>query len=524
MAGAKKVIQKPFKMFNLYSTMNRRAAGDDKDQPKELETTGHDRFCQIRPSRSSFRKKRKRNVRRAQSAAEFDPRALSAANKRTLFKGRSVSSEQENSESEQTEKSPLVSAKLETFAKMLFNRSTNASQDSNSSPKDSSSSPTRNNLKFQYSALDAGMASAERTPRERASRERSYVSCQEWTEKSGGRYEIMAHLDDIGCRPNKNWFLLSDTTVRTDRLMTLIPLPADCVALEEVSPSDSPKSVLMELLGSLQHPYIYPVLDLGIFYSNQTHYASLVMPFNSRGSLKDLIYKSQWNEPWNRKYTKKSTCLPMSQVQRLGRQILEALLFLRERGFPSHGHLHSGNVILQNGVARLSGLENGLLGLNSKVNAVVWAKSIADVENMDIICFGHLLFEMCTGYELPSPRPSAGHLQLDLERYPQVVEVLQMIFESPDNRYPSVEELVLCDLFRNIDLREMRGPSISSFKHGLSISTLNLLNAVRRRQSASLSGSYSEGSSPCTPPSTPRRIGNYAAAPFNHFDFRFENQ
>lgn len=39
-------------------------------------------------------------------------------------------------------------------------------------------------------------------------------------------------------------------------------------------------------------------------------------------------------------------------MQRLGRQILEALLFLRERGFPAHGHLHSGNVILQNGVAR----------------------------------------------------------------------------------------------------------------------------------------------------------------------------
>ena len=73
---------------------------------------------------------------------------------------------------------------------------------------------------------------------------------------------------------------------------------------------------------------------------------------------------------------------------------------------------------------RLTGLENGLLGLNSKVNAVVWAKSIADVENMDIICFGHLLFEMCTGYELPSPRPTAGHLQLDLERYPQVFKMM----------------------------------------------------------------------------------------------------
>lgn len=40
------------------------------------------------------------------------------------------------------------------------------------------------------------------------------------------------------------------------------------------------------------------------------------------------------------------------QVQRLGRQILEALLFLQERGFPPFGHLHSGNVIIQNGVAR----------------------------------------------------------------------------------------------------------------------------------------------------------------------------
>lgn len=61
----------------------------------------------------------------------------------SICRGRSVSSEQENSENEQTEKSPLVSAKLETFAKMLFNRA-NPSQDSTgSAPKESSSSPTR---------------------------------------------------------------------------------------------------------------------------------------------------------------------------------------------------------------------------------------------------------------------------------------------------------------------------------------------------------------------------------------------
>ncbi|CAO1301121.1 unnamed protein product [Diamesa serratosioi] len=483
-------------MFQMYSSMHRR--NEEKNQI-ETETTGHDRFCQERPSRSSYRKNKRKHVRRTQSVAEFttETRTVStAANKRHLFRGRSVSSEQDNSESEHSEKSPLV--KLDSLAKLLFSRS--LSQVNGSQSKENS--PTRNTIKFQYTALDSGIGASDRSPRERAARDRAFSACREWLINTGGRYEIISHLDDIGSRTNKHWFLLNDSAIKTDRLMTLLPLPPDCVALEELPNSECPQNILMELLGSLQHPYIYPILDLGFFHTETHHYACLVMPFNSRGSLKDLIYKSQWNEPWNRKYTTKPTCLPISQVQRLGRQILEALLFLRDRGIPSHGHLHSGNVILANGVARLSGLENGLLGLNSRVNAVLWAQSAADIENIDVICFGHLLYEMCTGYELSEPLPTRGHLQLDLERNPQVVEVLQMIFDSP-GRYPTLEELVLCDLFRNIDLREMRGTRVPAFKHDLSSSTLSLLNAVRKRHSV-MTGSFSEGSSPCTPPSTPR--------------------
>lgn len=73
--------------------------------------------------------------------------------------------------------------------------------------------------------------------------------------------------------------------------MTLLPLPPNCVALEELPNSDNPQNVIMELLGSLQHPYIYPVLDLGFHRSDIHDYACLVMPFNTRGSLKELIYK-----------------------------------------------------------------------------------------------------------------------------------------------------------------------------------------------------------------------------------------
>lgn len=55
------------------------------------------------------------------------------------------------------------------------------------------------------------------------------------------------------------------------------------------------------------------------------------------------------------------------------------------------------------------------------MNAVISAKNMADAEHRDVICFGHLLFEMCMGYELPSQTPTAYNLFLDLERYPKVI-------------------------------------------------------------------------------------------------------
>lgn len=89
------------------------------------------------------------------------------------------------------------------------------------------------------------------------------------------------------------------------------------------------------------------------------------------------------------------------------------------------------------------------------------------MDHIDVICFGHLLFEMCAGYELGSPQPSPAHLELELDRYPQIAEVLSYIFDSPDGHYPSIEELVLCDLFRNIDLREMRGTCVPVGLHNI---------------------------------------------------------
>lgn len=62
---------------------------------------------------------------------------------------------------------------------------------------------------------------------------------------------------------------------------------------------------------------------------------------------------------------------------------------------------------------------------------------------------------MCAGYELCAPQPSPAHLD-DVSDYPAVIEVLDLIFQHPEKRFPSVEELLSNDFFRHIDLREMR--------------------------------------------------------------------
>lgn len=152
-------------------------------------------------------------------------------------------------------------------------------------------------------------------------------------------------------------------------------------------------------------------------------------------------------------------------MQRLGRQILEALLFLRERGFPMFHHLHSGNVILQNGVARLAGLENPLVGLSPR-----------PPNCSDILSFGYLLFEMTAGYELPTP-PSPAHLQLELERVPRIADVLRFIFQNA-NQPPSLEELLCCDFFRGVELRELRGINVTQSRSPADV--LELLDLVQQ--------------------------------------------
>ncbi|CAK1555542.1 unnamed protein product [Leptosia nina] len=422
------------RMFNLYQHM--KANNEGKEQ-KEPETTGHDRFYQER-HRSSYRKK-KRRCRRAQSAAELNPESLAAANakdKRNAFRVRSVSTDKEDSEEENSDRAPLVAQKIDSLAKLLFNKSIMGSGSDKNSPSEASP-------KYPECTIESGVAIA---------------ICSEYLSRTP-RYTLLKALNQVGYRPNKHWFAIQDNTIKTERLLTVMPLTNKC----PIEPTERTQCLIMELFRALHHPYIYPVLDLELCNGH----ALVVMPFNSTGSLKDLIYKSTWSDEYTKKYTSVGCGLPASQVARFGRQILEALLFLKDKGFPPYRHLHSGNVMIQNGVARLCGLENKLIGAKGRS-----PNTDVPLDHVETLSLGHLLFEMCAATDtdfllLPELQPS----------YPQVVEIIGLIFGQ---RTPSLHELLISELFRKIDLREMKGSCLPNFSQRLSQSCLSLLNEVNR--------------------------------------------
>jgi len=79
--------------------------------------------------------------------------------------------------------------------------------------------------------------------------------------------------------------MVRDTSLKTDRLLTLVPLNRNC----PLTACPSTKDILNNLFLALQHPYICPVFHVDFLeYEDQT-YIVLVQPIN-QGSLKDLIY------------------------------------------------------------------------------------------------------------------------------------------------------------------------------------------------------------------------------------------
>uniref|UniRef100_A0A8B9CPJ6 PX domain containing serine/threonine kinase like n=1 Tax=Anser brachyrhynchus TaxID=132585 RepID=A0A8B9CPJ6_9AVES len=240
--------------------------------------------------------------------------------------------------------------------------------------------------------------------------------------RSEPKWEVVEPLKDIGWRIRKKYFLMKIKNQPKERLM--------------LSWADlGPDKYLSDK-------------DLHFFF----------WPFSEKGTLKDLIYKAKPKDPFLKKYCnpKKIQGLELQQIKTYGRQILEVLKFLHEKGFP-YGHLHSANVMLDGDTCKLLDLENSLLGLPSFYRSYFSQfRKINTLESIDVHCFGHLLYEMTYG------RPPDT---IPVDSFPPapsvfVVSVLESILtcEAMKNGMPTVARLLQMPLFSDVLLTNSEKP------------------------------------------------------------------
>lgn len=206
-------------------------------------------------------------------------------------------------------------------------------------------------------------------------------------------WEVVGPQPEIGWRLRKNYFQVKyKTTPKDDLLASWVDYGPDKYL------EDKDMHAIFKSLGQIQHPYIHSI-ELCLC----TEVGGLVIrKANKNGSLRDILCSAKPRQSFLKKYgnPKGHTHLSVEQISLYGKQILEALKFLHDKGLP-YGHLHPGNLILENDRIRLLDIENGVLGVPSFYRPYfVQHKRIHSLHMIDVYSFGQTLYEMAFGIPL----------------------------------------------------------------------------------------------------------------------------
>lgn len=266
--------------------------------------------------------------------------------------------------------------------------------------------------------------------------------------KDSKKYSFIDHLPDMGSRVNKQWFLVKDSKQAINAVLTMTPWSSQTV----IDFTKATKKTLKELFSLLQFPYLFPLMDIDFVFSHNL--VMFIHPYRSAGSLKDLIYGSRPQSSWVEKYQARGKALSLTQIRNFGRQVLEALVYLRDKGFPTCGHVHSGNVFIINGTAKLSGFENSMFGWKSRLYPTIKKLIKNRDDDIEVVQFGHLLYEMLAGWELTTAEPRREQLK-NFKNTP-VVEVINFLFFNESEMYPTLDELLAHSFFQGGDVSGLK--------------------------------------------------------------------
>eukprot|EP01116_Phalansterium_solitarium_P021809 TRINITY_DN694_c0_g1_i3.p1 TRINITY_DN694_c0_g1~~TRINITY_DN694_c0_g1_i3.p1 ORF type:complete len:539 (+),score=177.24 TRINITY_DN694_c0_g1_i3:2488-4104(+) len=249
------------------------------------------------------------------------------------------------------------------------------------------------------------------------------------------RFDFDRILPFIGGRRDKSYSLVRGKA--GDYVLSLAPTDKCPVPLS----SDARRQALCSLLLSLQGPYVLPTVHCAHLSDRQR--LVVVRPWCPAGSLADLVYQTVPSKPALDKYPSsrlasgprpaaaaggagiRGVPLPERDVQRFGYQILQGMMWLKALGIPLPG-LHIGNVLVRDGNACLSEIENAFLGFEPAYRRCLSHQQVqgAQLANIELVLFGHVLFHISTGFALAGEKLQSFRQQCP----PAVYEVLSMIF------------------------------------------------------------------------------------------------
>ncbi|EAL67800.1 Slob family protein kinase [Dictyostelium discoideum AX4] len=254
-------------------------------------------------------------------------------------------------------------------------------------------------------------------------------------------YSLQDKIPKFGSRSDKVYFGVlgnSLNKLENDRIMAMVPVSKHWpIPLN----SEAGRTTFRTIIKSLEiHPFIS--VPLLVDFIPEKHVAVSVRPFYAdRGSLRDFIHKSKPKMPYADKY---DTHLQLNEkiVSKFGRQILEALIFLKNHNFP-YFHLNSANVLVDDQICLISDYENSFLGLEPRFSDFI--RQHNEKIDPDVLSFGLVLFEMACGYEMENPH--SVDISIPAHCYPEVRKVLEAIFKPFYGTPITLEELSKMDFF-----------------------------------------------------------------------------
>ncbi|XP_019627806.1 PREDICTED: PX domain-containing protein kinase-like protein isoform X1 [Branchiostoma belcheri] len=259
--------------------------------------------------------------------------------------------------------------------------------------------------------------------------------------RSEPHWEVIEPLRDVGWRFRKTYFLIKPKDQPKEKLV---------LSWTDFGPDktidDKDLVPIMKLLPTIQHPFVYPV----VFATSMENGGLAIRSFYQPGTLRDAICKTKPNKVhFLKKYCKPKMYapLPLPAIRTCGRQVLEALKFLHDKGW-FYGQLHAGNVMLEENCCRLLDLENSVLGLPPYYRYfLTQLRKVQTMEQVDVYSFGHLVYEMAFGDQLQTatlemlPLDCPAELRTFLESILTVDAVKSL---------PSVSDLLASPLFSNV--------------------------------------------------------------------------